>query len=222
MCARGIQEKKRTKKGGSLSRWVRSAGILDCQCILGFGLSPFMKWALGSLWWGWTFVSQAQRTPLSLLLPQPASLNLISEREADLLSEPAECLAALLSLEGAAWDGYGLSNGRLPRLAKTSIPQCDHKRAIKTAITAYYWLGPSWSCGDARGMPRGCCQPPRSGSRWLCGLRCRCRAARPCQLHPRPALPHNTSQSRIWPEKWLLEYPPFLPVLSTQRSSVRH
>lgn len=37
-----------------------------------------------------------------------------------------------------------------------------------------------------------------------------------------PALPHNTSQSRIRPEKCLLEKPPCLPVLSQHRASIGH
>lgn len=37
-----------------------------------------------------------------------------------------------------------------------------------------------------------------------------------------PALPHNTSQSRIRPEKCLLEKPPCLPALSQHRLSTGH
>lgn len=106
------------------------------------------------------------------LLSQWISLNLVPVRgEATLFSKPAAHLAALLSLEGAAWDGYGLSNGHLPRLAETSIPLHNHKRAIKIAVTTYYWLGLTPSERRPRACPAGRCQPRRSRSCGLCGLR---------------------------------------------------
>lgn len=124
-----------------------------------FRLSSYIKQALGSPRWRLKpfFSQQAQAHTVKSFLSYPSKYlwtSLPGRGEANLFSKPTACLAALLSLEGAAWDGYGLSNGHLPRLAETSIPLRDHKRAIKITITTYYWLGLVPSAGGvaARGM----------------------------------------------------------------------
>lgn len=158
-----------------------------------------MAWVLGSAWRRLDGLSSCSRhnTHRSVF---SLTLTSISGPGSWARGKHASKGSGMLGSTAIAWDGYGLSSRHPPRLARDLRPSTRSQRSPQSSNYSSLPPRPSREPQAGRG---GCA---------LCVL--------PSGQHP--ALPHNTSQSRIRPEKCLLEKPPCLPVLSQHRASIGH